>query len=281
MAGENTATTTVVTNENAGGAATVDPNADKTKTGSATTAQATAKTETPPEPRQLGDEDEPKPGERIVLSSEAMAKRMARANKAHLRELFGTDDPAALKGQLSKLQALEQEEEKRRQAALTKEQQLEERATTAERRAQEAEQRAIEAQDAREVDEFESDAKEELKDVIKPKFWRHVRTDLAEHLVSEYGDNLESMSAKDRADALRKWAADYVKENPEYAVEKPKEETTTTAAVAKPALQNGVANPSGKKPAPAASTQETGRVDVRKMNAVEYAAWKRQNNLNY
>src|ERR1700676_4158767 len=54
----------------------------------------------PAAPREIGDEEEPKPGEKIVLTSKQLADRIDRASRknvaAKLKELLGTDDAAEM-----------------------------------------------------------------------------------------------------------------------------------------------------------------------------------------
>jgi hypothetical protein len=242
----------------------------------------TAAGDKPAEPRVIGDDDEPKPGERIAMSSEALAKRIARANKAQLKEQFGTDDPTVLKNKLDALKKFEDEAEERRKAQLTKEQQLEERARAAEEKAELAEARAMEVEETRLVDLADGELREALKDVIKPKLWRHARTDFAEHLAREYGDKINDMKDAEREKAVMDWATQYVKDNPEFAAVAPKVEEKKDPVVAVP-LKNGVGNV-GKKPVVvptvlAGKTLKPGQPNS--MTNAEVAEWKRAHGFNY
>jgi hypothetical protein len=244
----------------------------------------TAAGDKPAEPRVIGDDDEPKPGERIAMSSEALAKRIARANKAQLKEQFGTDDPAVLKTKLDNLKKFEDEAEEKRKAQLTKEQQLEERARVAEEKAELAEARAAEVEESHQVDQADGELRDALKDVIKPKLWRHARADLAEHLAKEHGDKIDDMKDAEREKVVMDWATQYVKDNPEFAAIVPKVELATEKkdVVAVP-LKNGVGN-AGKKAvvvptALAGKTLKPGQPNS--MTAAEVAEWKRAHNYNY
>jgi len=236
----------------------------------------------PAEPRVIGDDDEPKPGERISLSSEALAKRIDRAKKALLKETIGTDDPTVLKSKLDALKKFEDEAEARRLAQLTKEQQLEERARAAEEKAELAEARAMEVEETRQVDQADGELRDALKDVIKPKLWRHARADLAEHLAKEHGDKIDDMKDAEREKVVMDWATQYVKDNPEFAAVAPKVEEKKAETVAVP-LKNGVGN-AGKKPVvvPTALPGKTLKPgQPNSMTAAEVAEWKRAHNYNY
>jgi hypothetical protein len=235
----------------------------------------------PAGPRELsGDDDEPKAGERVVLSSEAFRKRLERSNKAQLRAEFGTDDPKVLKEKLTKLETYEAAEEERRKAALTKEQAQEERATKAEERAAAAEARVAEIEESSVVREADNELREVLKDVVKPKYWKHVRVDLAEHLDAEYGEKLDAMTDAQRETAVKDWAKKYVEENPEYAtappVAKKEDPPPPPAAPQKVPLTNGIGNRG--RPAPV-TTKFEGKTlkpgQPNSMTAAEVAEWKR------
>jgi hypothetical protein len=58
------------------------------------------------------------------MTSEQLDERLSRARSAHLRELFGTDDPTEIKAQISKAKELEEAEEQRKREQLSKEEQL-------------------------------------------------------------------------------------------------------------------------------------------------------------
>jgi len=244
--------------------------------------QAGAASGQPAEPRVIGDDDEPKPGERISLSSEALTKRIERAKKAMLKETIGTDDPTVLKSKLDALKKFEDEAEARRIAQLTKEQQLEERARAAEEKAELAEARAMEVEETRQVDQADGELRDALKDVIKPKLWRHARADLAEHLAKEHGDKIDDMKESEREKVVMDWATQYVKDNPEFAAIAPKVEEKKAETVAVP-LKNGVGN-AGKKAvvvptALAGKTLKPGQPNS--MTTAEVAEWKRVRGFNY
>jgi hypothetical protein len=242
----------------------------------------------------LADGDEPKPGQRIALTSEALRKRNERAVKATLTAEFGTDDPKVLKEQLAKLKTLEAAEEEKRKAQLTKEQQLEEAKTAAEARAVAAEQRAVEVEEQHEVAQADLAIRDSLKDVVKGKYWRHVREDLATHLADQHDpEKLDAMSDADREKIVLDWARQYVIDNPEYAAAK---EEPKPAAEAKPAtvqkvpLQNGVGNPQGRganaKPPPVITTGKfQGKTlapgHPNSMTPAEVSDWKRTTGNNY
>jgi hypothetical protein len=244
-------------------------------------------------PVELADDAEPKPGQRISMTSEAMRKRIERGTKASLKEEFGTDDPKVLKDKLARLDKFEADAEASRQAQLTKEQKLEEKATAAEQRATAAEQRALEVEEQHEVSQADTALRDSLKDTIKPKYWRHVREDLATWLSENHDpEKLDAMNDSDREKIVTDWAAAYAKENPEFAVTaaipvpEPK-----PAVAAKVPLTNGVTNPQGRganaKPTPVAiatgkfagKTAAPGHPNS--MSPAEFAEWKRATGNNF
>jgi len=261
----------------------VDPPADPPKAADPPKVDPPA----PAGPRELtGEDDEPKPGERITLTTEAMAKRMQRATKAQLRAEFGTDDPKVLKDKLDRLTTLEAEAEERRKAQLTKEQQETEARQAAERERDEARRELAEERENANAQQGETEIRESLKDLIKPKFWKHIRADLAEHLVEEFGEKLESLTTAESEAAVKAWAEKYLKDNPEYAAKKdeppPPAKKDEPAPIVVP-LSNGVAN-RGRKPAPALTKFEGKTLKPglpNSMTAKEVAEWKRATGNNY
>lgn len=237
----------------------------------------------PAGPREIADEEDPKAGERVVLTTEALAKRMARSSKAQLRAEFGTDDPKVIKDKLERLATFEANAETARQAQLTKEQKAEEERTAALERATAAETRLAEVEENTSAAEADAQLKYALQDVVKPKFWKHIRSDLADFLVAEHGAALETMSDADREKIVKDWAAQYVKDNPEYAATAtPPAKKDDPPPVVVP-LTNGVAN-RGKKPAPVLTKFEgkTARPgQPNSMTPKEFAEWKRATGNNF
>jgi hypothetical protein len=238
-------------------------------------------------PRTLGESDEPAPGEEVVLSTSALSKRMDRYSKKQLKDLFGTDDPAAIQASLAKVTAYEAEQETARKAALTETQRLTEERNVALERASAAEARAEEIEYNRQADAVDGEIRTVALEFVKPKFWNMVRGDLAEHISATYTEaQLEQLEDKAREKIVRDWLGRYVTDNPEVkAGTAPAPATLPTAP-----LTNGVANPGGRgpeaRPTPnsgannlAGKTLKPGQPNS--MTAAELAQWKRSTGNNY
>jgi len=187
------------------------------------------------EPHALKDDDEvPEDAELVTLSSTALKKRLQRATSAELKERFGTADVDSIKKKLARADELEKAEEDRRVAALDKEQKAAEKLKAAEERADKAEARARETRDERVVEKEEGRLQGLVGEHLKPKYWKHVSRDLAEHLRDTYS---KKELAKLGDKAITKWAEGYAKENPEYAKDAPAGDDKKD--VKKVALDNG------------------------------------------
>lgn len=202
-------------------------------------------------PRKLTDADEPQPGEEIVLTTDALNKRMERARRKLMKDSFGVEDPAAVKANLDRLAQLEAAEEQRRKAALTETQRLQEERDRAFAERDAANERAEQIEFDRMADAEEAELRTIATEFVKPKFWRTVRQDLAEHIADSYtAEQLDQMSETAREKIVRDWLGQYVKDNPELA----KADAHAQPAPAAQPLQNGVTNPAGKgggaRPAP-------------------------------
>jgi len=286
-----TETTTEKTPAPAAGA----PAASKAPETPAAPAAAATPAPAAPTTEELGDDTEPTAGKKYTLTAEALRKRVDRGSKAFIKSEFGIDDPAVIKSKLAAADAAEKAAEEARRAQLTKEQQLTEDLRVANEARQAAELRAQEVEEAREIGTAEDAIRESLKETIKPKFWRHVRADLAEHLSSKFDpDKLDAMTDQEREKIVGDWATQYVRDNPEYAAkaerpaggatEQKTEEKKPEAA--KVPLTNGTANPAGAGPtggkAPpvittgkfAGKTAAPGHPNS--MTKAEFEQWKRE-----
>lgn len=191
------------------------------------------------------DEDIPDTADLLELSAKALNGRLARHTKKQLRDHFGTDDITEIKAKIDRLQELESKEEERRRADLSEKEKLSEDLKKSNARADAAERRHQDAVEQRMVDQEDSRIKDIAAEFVKMKHYKHVSRDLAEHLHSEKA----LAGLKDVA--IRKWFADYLEENPEFA----KAEAAAAAPTAKVMLDNG-ATP--KRPDAAAISGQAG-----------------------
>jgi hypothetical protein len=201
--------------------------------------------------RPLADDEEPRPGEELTLTTDALNKRLARANRKFLKDQFGTDDPEAIKASAKKLAELEAADEERKKAAMTEAERLKLERDQAVERMDAAIERAEQADFDRVVDAEEVELKNVAVEFVKPKFWKTVKVDLAEHLSETYtAEQLDGMKEAEREKVVRDWMGKYVADNPELAAKK---EAAPPAPPTAP-LTNGVSNAKGRgadaRPAP-------------------------------
>lgn len=274
-----TTTTPAAVTPPAGGGASTPP---ATTTPATTPAPAT--TTPPAAPRELPDGEEPKPGEKITLTSKQLADRIDRASKqavsVKLKELVGTDDAQVIKDNETKRKQLEADAEKARLAGLGEIERAKEEARIAKGRATAAEERVQEIEENQAIAQAGEEVKVVALDFIAPKHWRHVKNDLSTHLANKFTvEQLDAMSEKDSEKEVRDYLAEYVKENPEFA--KKDGGTTTTTTPAKVPLTNGAGN-QGDKPDPSlAGTKWAGKTLkpglANSMTAAEVRDWKKAN----
>jgi len=244
-------------------------------------------TQAPAAPREIGDEEEPRPGEKIVLTSKQLADRIDRASKkntsAKLKELLGTDDAETIKGNETKRKQLEEKAEAARLAGLGEIERAKEEARIAKERASAAEERVLEIEENAIVAQAGEEVKAVAVEYIAPKHWRYVKGELSTHLAGKFTvEQLDAMSEKDSEKEIRDFLAEYVKENPEFAKKEAPAPTTQTERVP---LVTGGANPQGggdNKPAPVITTGKFQGKTLKpgqpnSMNAVEVREWKKAN----
>ena len=251
------------------------------------------------EPRELGDDETPKPGEKLTLTTDALNKRMDRATRARLREEFGTDDPKVIKEKLAEFETLRKAEDERKKQAMTDLERAQTEAREWKTKADNLETAMQELRDSQDVAQVSDALKGVAAEFIKPKFWKAASAELAEHLGEKYtAEQLDKMSDDDREKAVRGWFTDYVKENPELAKEAaatppPKDDKAAAKNGSQNGsgktvpLTNGTTNADKKDKSPPVIT--TGRFAGKtaapghpnSLTATEFAQWKRDNNYNF
>lgn len=73
---------------------------------------------------QPGAKAPAKPGQRMALTNEELRDRLARAKSSALKDVFGTDDAAAIRDRLAKVEALEKQAEEQKRAQMTEQQRM-------------------------------------------------------------------------------------------------------------------------------------------------------------
>jgi hypothetical protein len=257
--------------------------------------------------RVLADDDEPQPGEQIVLTTNALNKRIERATRTRIKELAGTDDPKTIKERLELATRLEAAETERAKAAMTETERAKADMAAANARAEAAELRAMELEEQQVVATTTQEIRSIADEHIKGKFFKLASADLADHLADVYTEaQLTAMTDKDKEKVVRDFFAQYAKDNPELA------KGTDTAAAggvgggagaaagagagggtppARAPLTNGTANPKGRgthaKPPPNVFTTGPWQGKTlapghpNSMTKQEVEQWKRATGNNY
>lgn len=235
--------------------------------------------------RELGDDEDPKDGERVTMTGKQFRARMSRASSAKLKEVHGTDDVEIIKGNEKKRLDLEAAAEQRRLADLSEIERQKELTRIANERATAAEERTLEVEDRQMVAQADAEVKVVAGEYIDPKFWRHVRQDLSSHLAAKFTvDQLDAMDEAAQEKEARSFFTDYVKENPEYAK---KGGQTTNEPPPRVPLVTGGANPAdgaNVKPAPLITTGKyKGKTAApghpNSMTDAEFKGWKKEQGL--
>lgn len=215
-------------------------------------------------------DDELEGDQLIQMPKKKFAERLARASKATLRELFGTDDVEAIKASQEELKTLKASQEESRKAKLSedekrREELAEERKLReqAEARAERVEIRAAERTGGHLV-------KSALESLVDPEYHDVV----ADKLARDIKRNPETYQAGSGRKAVNAFIKKYVTDHPKRAKGYAAPETPTTT------LQNGPRDPAPEadpKPKPA---DGNGVVDVRKLPKKEYQEWMRKRGYN-
>lgn len=302
----------------AGGAGTPPPAASggQAAGGGAPPTPPAGQPPTPPagtkaEPRDIGESGEGQPREVIQLTTEALNARISRASKqavaATMKEVFGTEDPQAVKAQLAELGDLKKKEDDQRRATLTEIDRVKEDNSRLLARATNAEARINELEEAQALAGDEQEIKAVADKHIDPEYWDVAKTKLADHLSANYSsEELDALSVGDREKLVDEFFSDYAKKKPALAKKAPAaggagggDGGTQTqqqgagggngAPPEKRPLTNGGANPRGRgNPNPPAVIQSgpfAGKTAApghpNSMTATEFAQWKKATGNTY
>jgi len=166
------------------------------------------------------DDDEiPEDADLLDLTPRGLKNRLTRAKNSVLKERFGTTDVDSIVAKLKKLEEFEEKEAKAKKEKMDKEERLAAEKAEAEDRAAKAEARAKAVEEERAVEKEGTRLKGLCEDQIKPKYWRHVKADLAEWILN--GEDGEPRSPKEiralKDKDIKKWLGNYLKDNPEFS----------------------------------------------------------------
>ncbi len=223
-----------------------------------------------PEAHALGDDDEiPEDASLLQLSKPALAKRLARHTKSELKERFGTDDPEQIKSDLAELAVFRSEKEATRIANLSEVEKAKEAQKAAEKRADDAEKKAQKAVDSQVFSEYDREAATAVGEHVAPKFMKFAIRALKEHVLTLDEDELAKPEK-----VFAAWAKDFVKENPELALQgapEPKKIALNTGGDPNARREKSPLDMATKVPTPGKPNS---------MSKGEYAQYKRQRGLS-
>ncbi len=223
-----------------------------------------------PGPKVIKDDDDIEsddPSTMMTLSASALRKRLERASKSSLRDIFGIDDKEKIRQQWKDAQTLTAKAEEDRRAKLKDEEKLKEDVQKERTRAEQAEARAAQVEESRVVDAVvrrttklaskHIDA-DYVDDIVHGAFKRHC-ADLSDKELERFDEK-----------AIEAWFETYAKEKPKFAKEAPKKEERP-----KVPANNGTNN--NHRPAPSANG--SGQKDPRpgrenSMTKKEYADYR-------
>lgn len=156
----------------------------------------------------LADDDKP-----LQLTQKQLTERLARQRAKVLKDLGGTDDEATIKVKLAKLADLEKQDEDRKRASLTREQQLEQdlKKERALRSAAQVQLRESKQQRLRERQT--AIVRSAALDHVSPLYLDEATTSFREHLRSLKAEEVRALGQKD----IGKWFQAYVKRKPAFA----------------------------------------------------------------
>lgn len=250
----------------------VEARRSEPRTAATTKEDSATQASVPPTKKILtGDEDDEELDSKATfeLSASAFRKRIDRANKATLKELFGTDDVEAIKKERENYLKLKETAEEERRKKLDEVTRLKEDKEKAEARAAEAERRAQEVENKRQLDEevraltrvaAKHLDEEYVEDIINGPFHRYV-ADLSDR-------EREKLTERD----VDGWFAEYAQKKPKlakgYVEQKPKVLPATNGIVdnKRPAQVNGK-DLTEKTPKPGQPNS---------MSRAEYNEWKKR-----
>lgn len=230
-------------------------------------------------------DDEGEKGKRVSISQEALNKRIdqaktsaTEAERARLREIFGTDDPEAIKKIRQEHEALKTEKEQAERARMTREQQLEADLKAEREKATQYEERLKKLEQQRLYDKQDS--------IIRRVAMRHINDKKLDDAVELFAIRvLKTMTPKQAAKVterdLEKWFADYAKDTPGFA-----RATGTAPAPVAPKVRPAS---NGARPAPKPSPVQPGTSQKKAIrpgmpNSMTTAEWneeKRRRGISY
>lgn len=181
------------------------PSAPPAKAGAPSTPAAAASPASPPTGAPRG---------KVVTMSEAdLRDRLARAEQARLKKLFGTDDPKEIQARIDAMKKMEARQEAERQARLSNEQKLQEQLAAEKARAKKAEQRARTLHEQRVVQEQGSLVMRHANQHVNPDYTDEATLAFARHIQQQDPRVVARMTEKD----VGKWFANYVQKKPALA----------------------------------------------------------------
>jgi hypothetical protein len=224
---------------------------------------APPKDEAPPEPELTGklmpeDVDDPESLEKfadkdgnIHIPFKAFKTRVTRADKVALKKIFGTDDKAAIIKMKDDYEALVNEKEKQRLAQLSELDREREEKKQALQRADDLEKQLADREERQLVGETERELRTVASTHVDAKYTDYAFADYKKHIRKLDDTEIDALKDED----IDKWFADWAKERPAMAKEKPAPKDPV-----KEPLNNGVKDPQGKPPQPPAKvTDKTAR----------------------
>lgn len=179
-----------------------------------------------PEPKRVrlsgADEEIPEDAELIEMSSRTLKSRLNSAKKSEVRALFekwGVKDADELQQKLARAKELEAAEEERKRADMTENEKLQADLRKERQLRSDAERREFEVTRTYVVDSQQRRISRIAAQFIDRDYIEQVLPQFAAHLRKNYDEN-DLKTLKDQE--IAKFFADYVKEKPKLAREKPK-----------------------------------------------------------
>jgi hypothetical protein len=213
------------------------------------------------------DDDDDLEGDQVIqLSKKKFAARLARASKAQLRELFGTDDVEAIKASQEELKTLRAREEENRKAKLSEDERRREELASERKLREQAEARVerVEIRAAERAGAFL--VKSALEAVVDPEYHDVV----ADKLARDIKRNPDAYQAGSGRKAVNSFIKDYIAKHPARA------KGYTPPQVPKTPLQTGPKDPGPEAEPRVDAAGGNGVVDMRKLSKEEFRAAMRQ-----
>lgn len=188
------------------------------------------------------DEGEPKPDDRgwVSMPYRSFLRRLGRTSRAKLKELFGTDDEAAIADWKRESEGLKKDKEDRERAAMSEKEKAEADLKTERTQREAAEKRADEVETRSLAREAGRDVKEAILDAGVDKEWLDVMQNKLKSAIKKNPDEFTKLSH------VNAWVKEYVAEHPKMLKDQPKAKDDKPAVKTAP-ITNG--SPGTKKPA--------------------------------